>query len=81
MTRRFSSDETIDSPQLKTKQMLKVIDIIQMAQRAGRRELLSIKAGLDAAFGDDWRDFKPPAPGVVAREQETSCAKKIPPGP
>ncbi|MGE5305117.1 MAG: hypothetical protein ACM3TN_17545 [Alphaproteobacteria bacterium] len=78
MTQRSSSDETIDSQQRKTKQMLKVLDIIQMAQQAGRKELLSIKAGLSAAFGDDWREFKPPAQGVVASEQETSSAKILP---
>jgi hypothetical protein len=54
----------IDLPELKIQHMMQVIDIIRMAQRAKRGELASIKAGLDAAFGDDWKNFKPPAQEV-----------------
>jgi len=51
------TDKTFDVAALK--KMLEVADIILIAQRAKPAELLAIKAGLDAAFGDDWRDFKP----------------------
>ncbi len=53
-----SIDKTLEVPALKIQKMLEVADIIQMAQRAKPKEFLAIKAGLDAAFGQDWRDFK-----------------------
>jgi hypothetical protein len=58
MTQTCSIDKTIDIPELKIEKMLQVVDIIQMAQRAKPTEFLTIKAGLDAEFGDDWRDFE-----------------------
>ncbi len=54
-----SSDKTVDVAALKIQKMLQVADIIKIAQQAKPTELLAIKAGLDAAFGDDWKDFKP----------------------
>lgn len=59
MAETSSSDNPVDLAALKSEKMLQVWDIIRMAQQAKPTELLAIKAGLDAAFGDDWRDFKP----------------------
>jgi hypothetical protein len=70
MARKTSKEPTIDLPQLTVDRMLQVIDIIRMAQRAKRGELVSIKAGLDAAFGDDWKNFKPPMQEVATCQQE-----------
>jgi len=52
-------EATVDLSELKIQEMLQVWDIILIAQRAKPTELLSIKAGLDEAFEDDWRDFRP----------------------
>ena len=59
MAQTSSSDATVDHNLLKIEEMLQVADIIAMAQKAKPRELLAIKAGLDRAFGNDWRDFDP----------------------
>lgn len=72
MARTPLKEPMLDVSELKIEQMMQVIDIIRMAQRAKRTELLTIKAGLDAAFGDDWRNFKPPAERLAAREQAIS---------
>ena len=69
--RAFIADKVIDVAAIKLEEMQQVADIIEIAQRAGRRELMSIKAGLDATFGDDWRDFKPQR--AVPCEQQTSA--------
>ena len=59
MARTFWKNATIDLSELKIEQMLEVMDIIRIAQRAEPGELATIKAGLDKAFGADWKDFKP----------------------
>ena len=59
MAHASSNDKTVDIVELKIQKMLQVADIIQMAQKAKPTELLAIKAGLDAAFGDDWKHFDP----------------------
>jgi hypothetical protein len=44
---------------IKLEEMQQVADIIETAKRAQPTELLFGKAGLDDAFGDDCREFKP----------------------
>ncbi len=71
MTPIPSIDKTLEIPALKIQKMLEVADIIQMAQRAKPQEFRAIKAGLDAAFGPDWRDFK--LSDVKAESATQSC--------
>lgn len=59
MERTDFLDTAIDLVAIKREAMEQVADIIEMAKRAESTELLAVKAGLDAAFGDDWRQFKP----------------------
>ncbi len=52
-------DRIVTIVSLKIEKMPQVGDIIEMAQHAKPTELLAVKAGLDAAFGDDWKHFDP----------------------
>ena len=54
----FIHDKVVDVAAIKREEMQQVADIIEMAKRAQATELLAVKAGLDAAFGDAWRGFK-----------------------
>jgi hypothetical protein len=59
MVRIAFTDKKADVAAIKMQEMEQVADIIEMAKQAEPTELLALKAGLDAAFGDRWREFKP----------------------
>ncbi len=59
MAQTSPTNKIVDHAALKIEKMLQVAEIILMAQRAKPNELLAVKAGLDAAFGDDWKRFDP----------------------